>query len=123
MCGIAGILELRGGSGDNGHVRLMTDAMCHRGPDATGFFSDGPVSLGHLRLSIIDLSSAANQPFQDNSDRYTIVFNGEIYNYQAVKAGLSGYDFHTSSDTEVLLAAYTLMGPACLGLLRGFFAL
>jgi asparagine synthase (glutamine-hydrolysing) len=125
MCGIAGILDFRGsgpGSGD-GPVRLMTDAMCHRGPDATGVFLDGPVSLGHLRLSIIDLSSAANQPFADNSGRYTIVFNGEIYNYQSVKAGLSGYDFHTSSDTEVLLAAYTLMGPACLALLRGFFAL
>ncbi|GGB08431.1 amidotransferase 1, exosortase A system-associated [Puia dinghuensis] len=101
----------------------MTDAMCHRGPDATGFFTEGPASLGHLRLSIIDLSTAANQPFIDNSGRYVMVFNGEIYNYQEVKAGLSGYAFHTSSDTEVLLAAYTKLGPACLQLLRGFFAL
>jgi asparagine synthase (glutamine-hydrolysing) len=79
--------------------------MAHRGPDSDGFYSNGPVSLGHRRLSIIDLSEAANQPFIDNTGDYAMVFNGEIYNYAEVKQMLSGYPFRTSSDTEVVLAA------------------
>lgn len=122
MCGIAGILDFQDHQTEQGAIRLMTDAMCHRGPDDTSFFLEGPVALGHLRLSIIDLSSAANQPFRDNQGRYTLVYNGEMYNYKSVKAGLSGYDFHTSSDTEVLIAAYAALGPACLQLFRGMFA-
>jgi asparagine synthase (glutamine-hydrolysing) len=100
----------------------MTDAMAHRGPDATGFFSEGPIALGHLRLSIIDLSTSANQPFTDASGRYVMVFNGEIYNYNEVKALLAGYPFHTTSDTETLLAAYARWGEDCLRYLKGMFA-
>jgi asparagine synthase (glutamine-hydrolysing) len=96
--------------------------MAHRGPDATGYYSDGSVSLGHLRLSIIDLSTAANQPFEDNSGRYHIVFNGEIYNYQSVRRLLTDYAFNTNGDTEVIIAAYAKWGPACLDHLRGMFA-
>ena len=96
--------------------------MAHRGPDATGYFSEGPVCLGHLRLSIIDLSAAANQPFTDSSGRYQLIFNGEIYNYRSVRGQLGDYPFRTSSDTEVILAAFLKWGPACLEPLRGFFA-
>jgi asparagine synthase (glutamine-hydrolysing) len=120
MCGIAGIL------GD--YKELQLDAMLaiqrHRGPDATGkYFDTGFATLGHNRLAIIDLSSKSNQPFIDNSGRYVIVFNGEIYNYIEIKAALqSDYDFKTESDTEVLLAAFIVYGISCLEKLNGMFA-
>jgi asparagine synthase (glutamine-hydrolysing) len=122
MCGIAGIFQLNGIPAEEKRVRNMADAMSHRGPDATGFYSEGPIALGHLRLSIIDLSVAANQPFTDDSGRFRISFNGEIYNFKEVKARLSGYPFTTNGDTEVLLAAFIKWGPACLQHLRGMFA-
>lgn len=122
MCGIAGILHFRGGVAEPGAIRSMTNEMAHRGPDSDGFFCEDEIALGHRRLSIIDLSTAANQPFTDNSGRYVMVFNGEIYNYEAVKRQITGYHFHTTSDTEVLLAAYIKLGPACLSLLRGMYA-
>lgn len=100
----------------------MTDAMAHRGPDADACWAEANVALGHRRLSIIDLSSAANQPFIDNSGRYVVVFNGEIYNYQDVKRQIHGYDFRTTSDTEVLIAAYIQWGTACVEYFRGMFA-
>ena len=122
MCGIAGIIDFDKVSSDPSHIRRMTDAMPHRGPDAVGFFSDANVSLGHLRLSIIDLSSAANQPFPDHSGRYMMVFNGEIYNFQEVKALIPDYPFRTNGDSEVLIAAYIRWGPACLQYFKGMFA-
>jgi asparagine synthase (glutamine-hydrolysing) len=122
MCGIAGILYHSGIPSDGTAVREMTRAMKHRGPDAEGFFSAGPLDLGHLRLSIIDLSAAANQPFHDSSGRYTMVYNGEIYNFKEVRARLDGYPFRTSSDTEVLIAAYAQWGADCLRHMRGMFA-
>jgi asparagine synthase (glutamine-hydrolysing) len=122
MCGIAGIMHFRDQPNEPNLIRKMTNAMAHRGPDAVGFFSDNAIDFGHLRLSIIDLSSAANQPFPDNSGRYTIIFNGEIYNYREVKALIGEYDFHTTSDTEMLLAAYIKWGPGCLDYFRGMFA-
>ncbi|SDJ62869.1 asparagine synthase (glutamine-hydrolyzing) [Flavobacterium noncentrifugens] len=119
MCGIAGII---GKFQDR--LPVMLDAQKHRGPDATGFFYDeGFAALGHNRLSIIDLSSNANQPFFDASNRYAIVFNGEIYNYIELRELLSGvYDFKTESDTEVLLAAYIHWGKDCLSKCNGMFA-
>ncbi|HEX4849858.1 MAG TPA: asparagine synthase (glutamine-hydrolyzing), partial [Puia sp.] len=98
-------------------------AMAHRGPDADGFFVEGPVALGHRRLSIIDLSEAANQPFSDNHDRYRLIFNGEMYNYEEVKAKITDYDFKTTSDTEVIIAAYAKWGPDCLQYFRGMFCI
>ena len=100
----------------------MTDRLRHRGPDADGFFVSDQAALGHRRLSIIDLSDAANQPIFDSSGRYSIILNGEIYNYGDVKADLSGYPFKTNGDAEVLLAAYLRHGPECLDLLNGMFA-
>lgn len=103
-------------------LQRMTNCMAHRGPDADGFWIEGQVAFGHRRLSIIDLSSAANQPFTDESGRYIIVFNGEIYNYQEVKRLLPDYPFHTTSDTEVLIAAFAKWGEGCLRYLRGMFS-
>lgn len=122
MCGIAGIVNFIDKPAEESQIRKMTDAMSHRGPDADCFFAEGQIALGHRRLSIIDLSTAANQPFVDNSGRYVIVFNGEIYNYQELKALLPDYNFRTTSDTECLLAAYIKWGADCLRRLRGMFA-
>lgn len=123
MCGISGILGLSNEAQRNSVIRKMNDSMAHRGPDADGFFVDSHVALGHRRLSIIDLSSAANQPFVDNSKRYVIVFNGEIYNFHEIKPLLKDYAFKTSGDTEVIIAAYAKWGPACLQHLKGMFAM
>lgn len=122
MCGIAGLLARRQPLVDPQLVERMNGAMHHRGPDATGLWCEGPIALGHRRLSIIDLNETANQPLADASGRYRIVFNGEIYNYRELRAQLSGYPFRTQSDTEVLLAAYTRWGVGCLQHLNGMFA-
>lgn len=100
----------------------MTDAMAHRGPNADGHFVDEHVALGHRRLSIIDLSPEANQPFWDSSGRYAIVFNGEVYNFREVRSKLVGYPFRTQCDTEVVLAAYITWGKGCLAHFAGMFA-
>jgi asparagine synthase (glutamine-hydrolysing) len=122
MCGIAGIINQNGLPVDPLVLRRMTDLMYHRGPNAAGAFVEGAAALGHRRLSIIDLSAEANQPMADSSGRYRIVFNGEIYNYLEVKAGLNDYFFQTQSDTEVILAAYLKWGVACLEHFNGMFA-
>lgn len=118
MCGIAGIIGI---NNNQSQIDAMCSAMKHRGPDATGTFVENNVALGHVRLSIIDLTEGANQPFIDNSGRYVIVFNGEIYNYQEVKTKLS-YNWKTESDTEVILAAFIQWGKECLAHLNGMFA-
>ena len=122
MCGIAGIIDLKDRTVDGLLVRRMTDAIAHRGPDSDGFFIEGAAALGHRRLSIIDLSADSNQPFFDQSERYVMVYNGEIYNYEEVKALIPGYPWRTSGDTEVLLAAYIRWGADCIPYFRGFFS-
>lgn len=126
MCGIAGILRLDGAELDPGafnSVKSMTDHMAHRGPDGEGFWQNGPVCLGHRRLSIIDIAGGA-QPMQSADGNLCIVFNGEIYNFQALRRKLldEGIKFLTNSDTEVILAAYRKWGTACLDQLEGMFA-
>jgi len=121
MCGIAGIMHFNHEPVQRSMIQKMTDAMSHRGPDADGFFIEPDVALGHRRLSIIDLSDAANQPFTDNSGRYKLIFNGEMYNYAEVKPLLSDYDFKTTSDTEVIIAAYIKWGPGCIQYFTGMF--
>ncbi len=120
MCGIAGIL------GKNAKSNLIDDMLMvqhHRGPDYTGKWLEEGVALGHNRLSIIDLSNSANQPFFDRTKRYSIVFNGEIYNYIELREKLkSSYNFQTTSDTEVLLAAYIFWGKDCLKHFNGMFS-
>ena len=76
MCGIAGYFQLKNLTPKPEIIRKITDCMPHRGPDADGFFTEGPIALGHRRLSIIDLSEKANQPIFDNTGRYVIIFNG-----------------------------------------------
>ncbi len=119
MCGIAGIA----GRCDGELVRRMADLLAHRGPDAEGFHLDAAVSLGHRRLSIIDLSSG-QQPMSYGDGRYWVVFNGEIYNYRELREQLRGLgrSFSTNSDTEVLLAAYDAWGEDCVNHLGGMFA-
>ncbi|HQW83820.1 MAG TPA: asparagine synthase (glutamine-hydrolyzing) [Ferruginibacter sp.] len=125
MCGIAGIIALNKNDVSLERVKKMTDIIAHRGPDGEGHWvsDNGHVALGHRRLSIIDLSHAANQPMK-YAGRYSMVFNGEIYNYIELKESLlkQGCTFTTSSDTEVLLALYHRHKEACLQMLDGMFA-
>lgn len=122
MCGIAGIVSFNRSINLPVTIRNMTNAMAHRGPDADGFYTNDTIALGHRRLSIIDLSEAANHPIADYTGRYLVIFNGEIYNFRDVKKMLPEYPFTTNGDTEVLLAAYSKWGPDCLSLLKGMFA-
>jgi asparagine synthase (glutamine-hydrolysing) len=116
MCGIAGIAGLRDEHAASATIRRMTERIAHRGPDADGFLIEDGVALGHRRLSIIDLSQAANQPQFDVTGRYAIILNGEIYNYRDVKAQFPDYPYKTESDTEAILAAYSALGAGCLSL-------
>lgn len=130
MCGIAGVRLSNQGEErvDLNLLRSMCDIMAHRGPDGHAVWqsSDGRVGLGHRRLSIIDLSTSATQPMTDTEGRFTIVFNGEIYNHAEIRTELleEGItEWRTDhSDTEVLLNAWKIWGPACLHKLRGMFA-
>lgn len=119
MCGIAGVI-----GDDVGALPIMLDRIRHRGPDGEGHWEFDRVALGHLRLSIIDLSTAANQPMIDQESGNVLIFNGEIYNYKELKKELLGYyEFRTESDTEVILAAYSKYGVEFLKKLRGMFAI
>ncbi len=122
MCGICGEVRWGGASGEV--VEKMTSRMYHRGPDGGGVVVVGGVALGHRRLAILDLADAASQPMVDPSGRYWIVFNGEIYNYRAIREDLQrrGEVFNTTGDTEVLLRAYITFGEGCLAMLNGMFA-
>lgn len=125
MCGIAGILafdEL--GIKHLPAIKAATQSLQKRGPDGEGFYFHNQVALGHRRLSIIDISNAGTQPFTDTSGRYTIVFNGEIFNYQQLRKQLQnkGVQFKSSSDTEVLLYLFIHEKEKCLELLDGEFA-
>lgn len=128
MCGIAGFLRTSKTPQREAHqlwAEAMGQAMVHRGPDAGDTWMDDHMALAHRRLSILDLSAAGNQPMVSGGGRYVISFNGEIYNYQDLKADLEqqGTAFHTRTDTEVLLALYERHGAGCLEFLNGMFAI
>lgn len=123
MCGISGIVKLAiNDEALYAPIERMNQALAHRGPDDEGIWVEGPVALGHRRLSIIDLSSAGHQPMLSPDGNLVLVFNGEIYNFRALKAELNDYPFLSDSDTEVILAAYTRWGIDCLKRFNGMFA-
>ncbi|WBY00707.1 asparagine synthase (glutamine-hydrolyzing) [Ramlibacter tataouinensis] len=124
MCGIAGLLKLDGSTVDPMAVDRMGRALAHRGPDGEGRYVEGPIGFAHRRLAIIDLTPAAAQPFSDPSGRFTVVYNGELYNYRELRRELIslGRVFRTASDTEVLLEAFKQWGPGAVQRFNGMFA-
>lgn len=128
MCGIGAALALRADVGVDAlraTVAQLAERQRHRGPDGDGVWDDGRAcALSHRRLAVLDLSRAGAQPMRDPGGRYTISYNGELYNFLALRGTLeaSGHRFRSRSDTEVLLAAWAEWGPACLTRLDGMFA-
>jgi asparagine synthase (glutamine-hydrolysing) len=125
MCGITGILAFNSnGKKFLNKIQAATQCLTNRGPDGEGTYTHHQVALGHRRLSIIDITEAAHQPFTDSEGRYTIVFNGEIFNYRQLRKLLEekGVRFRSHSDTEVLLYLYIADKEKCLDQLDGEFA-
>ncbi len=125
MCGLCGEVAFRGNASvDRERTQAMTRLLAHRGPDGEGFWDEPGVSLGHRRLSIIDLSEAAGQPMTSPDGRFVLVYNGEIYNFQEIRRELleMGEEFQTRSDTEVLLRALMVWGRAAVARLNGMWA-
>jgi len=120
MCGIFGVI----GNIEEELASVCLDKLSHRGPDARGLWSTLDVTLGHRRLSILDLSASANQPMSYGDGRYVITYNGEIYNFIEIRKKLEakGCLFHTNSDTEVILAAFSIWGEACQEHFNGMWA-
>lgn len=124
MCGIAGATRGLLGNSPKKTLQRMNEVMLHRGPDMGEILYDDLMGLCHRRLSIIDLSEDGRQPMSTPDGRYSIVFNGEIYNFQELRRELCnlGYTFHSKTDTEVLLYLFVEFGPSSLTRLRGMFA-
>lgn len=126
MCGIAGILSAapRPHQWFEARIAPMTQSLLHRGPDACGLWTSDAVAFGHRRLSIIDLSDAGRQPMQDDSGRYTLIYNGELYNYEDLRRELRarGCRFRSRTDSEVMLYAYREWGAAALERCNGMWA-
>ncbi|MEV5768518.1 N-acetylglutaminylglutamine amidotransferase [Micromonospora sp. NPDC052213] len=124
MCGISGEARFDGSTPDADAVTRMTEAMRSRGPDGEGLWNDGWVTLGHRRLTIIDLSAAGGQPMVREDLGLGLVFNGCVYNYPQLRDELreAGHTFHSTSDTEVILAAYAQWGERFVDHLVGMFA-
>jgi asparagine synthase (glutamine-hydrolysing) len=120
MCGIAGFYSTSQKFSET-NLKNMTTALSHRGPDADGFFFDGICGLGHRRLSIIDLSAAANQPMFTPDERFAMVYNGEVYNFKELKKQLDT-PLRTNSDSEVILALFAKMNIRAVYQLNGIFA-
>ncbi len=123
MCGIAGFFSAKH-KFTEGDLHAMTTCLAHRGPDAAGYYTNlsGSLGFGHRRLSILDLSTAANQPMTSHNGRYIIAFNGEVYNFQEIAAKLNIIT-KTTSDTEVILEAFLLKGVEAVQLFNGMFAI
>lgn len=124
MCGISGFIDFGARARDPGAlIRRMNRTLAHRGPDAEGYFEAAPAHLGHRRLSVIDIESSL-QPMTSADGRFTLVFNGEIYNFRTLRAELEahGCNFRTRGDTEVVLQAIAFWGEHALDRLQGMFA-
>lgn len=123
MCGIAGAAWATGAEPiDRALLKQMADSIAHRGPDDEGFHLEPGVALAHRRLSIIDLAGG-HQPLDNEDGSVWTVFNGEIYNYKELRSRLTGHQFKTDSDTEVIVHLYEELGPDCVREFRGMFAL
>jgi asparagine synthase (glutamine-hydrolysing) len=125
MCGIAGIYRFRSARPvEPGEVRTMGACLAHRGPDDEGYFNEGPLGLAHKRLTILDTSSRGRNPMFSEDGQSCIVFNGEVYNFVELRAELEaqGHSFRTTTDTEVILRLWDVLGEACLERLNGMFA-
>ena len=124
MCGVAGVLHFDGAPAEPVLLRRMGEAIAHRGPDGSGEYVDGVLGFAHRRLAIIDLSPAGHQPMATPDGRYVISYNGEIYNFQDLRAELEalGWRFRSRTDTEVLLYALAQWGADALPRLNGMFA-
>jgi asparagine synthase (glutamine-hydrolysing) len=124
MCGLIGIGDRKGAPVPRRVLSRMTNILSHRGPDSSGEYVDGPVGLGHRRLSIIDLSPLGHQPMTNEDGGVVIAFNGEIYNHQDLRAELeaAGHIFRSKSDTETIVHAYEEWGVACVRRFNGMFA-
>src|SRR3989442_1597560 len=125
MCGICGIIDFSGRAVDRETLVRMTLTLRHRGPDDSGTHVSSCVGLGHMRLSIIDLSAQGHQPMFSDDGTLVIVYNGEIYNFPELKRDLEtqGAPFRTRSDTELALKAYQTWGTAAFEKFNGMFAL
>ncbi|QHC32591.1 MULTISPECIES: N-acetylglutaminylglutamine amidotransferase [unclassified Streptomyces] len=125
MCGLSGEMRFDGTRPDPAAVERMSDRLAPRGPDGQGIWTRDAVALGHRRLKIIDLSERGAQPLTDATGEVTGVFNGCIYNYRELRAELAalGHRFRSTSDTEVVLAAYRQWGTACVDRFLGMFAI
>ncbi|HVH66967.1 MAG TPA: asparagine synthase (glutamine-hydrolyzing) [Gemmatimonadales bacterium] len=124
MCGLVVMLGIDGRPAEEVVLTRMARSIAHRGPDDSGLYVDQQVGFGFRRLSILDLSPSGHQPMRSDDGQFVIVFNGEIYNYIELRDELraAGYTFRSTSDTEVLLAAYRHWGPDCLARLNGMWA-
>lgn len=125
MCGLAGLLNVDASPVSPVTLARMSLAVAHRGPDGDGLWTQGAVGLAHRRLAIIDRSAAGNQPMQTPDGRYTLIYNGEVYNFRELRVALEagGARFRGRSDTEVVLQALAAEGPAALSRFNGMFAL
>ncbi|MDH5460095.1 MAG: asparagine synthetase B, partial [Candidatus Bathyarchaeota archaeon] len=119
MCGICGI-----NWNDSDLIEKMANILHHRGPDQKGTLIDDDVSLGHRRLSIIDLSENGRQPIHNEDESIFVVHNGEVYNFKDLRKILekNGHDFYSNTDTEVIVHAYEQWGQDCVSEFRGMFA-
>lgn len=124
MCGIAGILNFDNKPVAQSQLQAMTDVLSHRGPDGEGHFVDGALGLGHRRLAIIDLTPAGHQPMQTSDGRYVLTYNGELYNFKELRVELEslGHQFHSNTDSEVVLKAVAQWQEKCLSKFNGMFA-
>lgn len=124
MCGICGIIDFRNKKVFEKSIYLMMQKMKHRGPDDEGAFFDNHIGLGFVRLSILDLSPKGHQPMFDDSGRYIILHNGEVYNFIEIREELkkAGFKFRSDTDTEVILKSYIFWGEACLDKFNGMWA-
>jgi asparagine synthase (glutamine-hydrolysing) len=118
MCGVIGFSW-----DDKPLAKAMADMLAHRGPDASGIYTDRGISLGHRRLSIVDLTENGSQPMFNEDNSVVVVFNGEIYNYKSIKKELHGHKFISTSDTEVIIHGYEQFGEKIFSMLEGMFAI